>query len=146
MKGENNHQFGLLGIKNSSWKSDERISFYGYKLIRCLNHPFVNCDGFVFEHRLVAEKYLLTEDNSIIIDEKRYLKKDYIVHHLDFNRKNNEVSNLKIMLRSDHAALHSQINNDLNMLKQYCVDNNLNYDIVYENHLYNIEHYKYKTA
>ena len=59
MLGEGNHQFGLKGELNSSWKSNERISHYGYMLVRCLNHPFKNCDDFVFEHRLIAEKYLL---------------------------------------------------------------------------------------
>ena len=40
MLGEGNHQFGLKGELNSSWKSNERISHYGYMLVRCLNHPF----------------------------------------------------------------------------------------------------------
>ena len=82
--GEGNHQFGLKGAKNSSWISDEKISYYGYKLIRKLDHPFKNSDGFVFEHRLVAAEYLLNEQNKINIDGKDYLSPDYHVHHIDF--------------------------------------------------------------
>lgn len=140
--GSKNHQYGLKGNKNSSWKSDEKISFYGYKLIRVLDHPFKNCDDFVFEHRLVAEKYLLTNDNSIDINGKKYLKKGYVVHHLDFNRQNNDVSNLIIMLRGHHTALHVKMNNKDDFIP-YCKEYNLDIDKVYKNHLYNIEHYKY---
>jgi hypothetical protein len=111
MKGNGNHQYGLRGNLNSSWKSDERISYYGYKLIRCLDHPFKNCDGFVFEHRLVAEKFLLDDTNSVMIDGKLYLSPDYDVHHIDFNRLNNDPSNLLVITRSDHAQLHATLRN-----------------------------------
>lgn len=106
MKGENNHQFGLKGEKNASWKSNKKVTNYGYIKVRCIDHPFKDCDDMIFEHRLVAEKYLLNENNSIEINGKRYLKKEYIVHHKDGNRKNNNVDNLEIMLLSDHTKLH----------------------------------------
>jgi hypothetical protein len=108
---EGNHQYGLKGSLNNSWKSDEKISHYGYKQIRSLNHPFKDGDDFVFEHRLVAEKYLLNEENSVMIDGQRYLKKEYHVHHIDFNRLNNDVSNLKVMLAGEHISLHNKLRN-----------------------------------
>lgn len=108
--GEGNHQYGLKGDKNASWKSDEKISHYGYRLIRKLDHPFKNCDDMVFEHRLVAEEYLLTDECSIEIDGKRYLHPDYVVHHKDRNKLNNDPSNLEIMLRSEHTRLHIKKN------------------------------------
>ena len=111
MQGENNHQFGLKGAKNSSWISDERISYYGYKLIRKLDHPFKNSDGFVFEHRLVAEEYLLNEQNKINIDGKDYLSPDYHVHHIDFDRTNNDVDNLYVLPNSLHVKFHNSLDN-----------------------------------
>mgnify|MGYP002774856385 CR=1 FL=1 len=105
--GAGNHQYGLLGDKNSSWKSDEKITNYGYRKIRMLDHPFCDCDGFVFEHRLVAEKYLLTDENSITIGNTRYLSPEYVVHHIDRNKLNNDVSNLVVMTKSEHARLHA---------------------------------------
>lgn len=108
MKGANNHQFGLKGDKNSSWKSDRKITNYGYVKIRNLEHPFKDCDGFVLEHRLIAEKYLLDDKNSIEINGKRYLKEEYVVHHIDMNRKNNELSNLKVMTLKEHTSFHSK--------------------------------------
>lgn len=106
--GKNNHQYGLKGSKNASWKSDEKISVYGYRLIRVIDHPFRNSDDFVFEHRLIAEKYLLNDENSIEIDGKKYLKPDLIVHHIDHNRLNNSVDNLAIYTRAEHTRLHAQ--------------------------------------
>ena len=106
MKGEGNHQFGLKGNKNSSWKSDKKITSYGYIKIRCLDHPFKDCDGFVFEHRLVAEKYLLDDKNSIEINGKLYLKPEYTVHHIDFNKTNNVPTNLEVMTLAEHTKLH----------------------------------------
>lgn len=107
MTGENNHQYGLRGHYNASWVSDEKISPYGYKLIRALDHPYANIDGFVFEHRLVAEKYLLTDDNSVEIDGKRYLSRLFDVHHKDGNKLNNVPENLEVISRARHTTLHN---------------------------------------
>ncbi len=109
MAGENNHQYGLKGRDNASWESDRRISTYGYVQIRCLDHPFRSKNDFVFEHRLIAEKYLLNEENSIEIDGNRYLKPEYVVHHKDMNRLNNDPSNLEVMTKSEHQSLHGRM-------------------------------------
>lgn len=108
--GANNHQYGLKGDKNSSWKSNERVSSYGYRLIRDLDHPFKNSDDFVFEHRLLADKYLLTDENNVEINGKRYLKPEYIVHHIDKNRLNNDINNLRVMTLQEHIILHNTKN------------------------------------
>ena len=76
MKGDGNHQYGIKGSDNASWKSDSKISNYGYLLVRAVDHPFADNHGFVFQHRLVAEQHLLTSENSFEKDGKRYLKKD----------------------------------------------------------------------
>lgn len=110
MTGENNHQYGLRGEKNASWKGGRKISSYGYVLIYDPEHPFCNGDGNVFEHRLVAEKYLLNDENSVIINGIRYLSPDYAVHHKDFNRQNNDVSNLEVMTKGEHVTLHNLTN------------------------------------
>ena len=130
MSGNANHQYGLLGNKNPTWKSDEKISHYGYKLIRTLNHPFKNCDGFVFEHRLIAEKYLLNDENSIVIDGKKYLKKDYTVHHIDFNRLNNDKTNLVVMTKGEHTSLHFKLRRDDQALTDYCNTHSLDINTI----------------
>lgn len=107
--GENNPNYGNVGSKNPLWQSDEKISPYGYKLIRVIDHPFKNCDGFMFEHRLIAEKYLLNDYNSIEINGNKYLSPEFQVHHLDFNRLNNDVNNLCVIHKTMHAKFHSQV-------------------------------------
>lgn len=115
MTGENNHQYGIRGSANATWKSDERINNAGYRLIRKPNHPYANCDGFVYEHRLVAEEKLLTDENSVEIDGVKYLSKDFQVHHCNFNRSDNSVDNLRVMPAHVHMSYHSL----LRMIKKY---------------------------
>ena len=110
MAGKNNHQYGLRGNKNASWKSDERTSHYGYILIRCPDHPFRDKADFVFEHRLVAERCLLTDENSVEINGKRYLSPEFVVHHVNFNRKDNRPENLVVMTKAEHQRLHTKLN------------------------------------
>lgn len=47
-------------------------------------------------HRLIAEKKL-----------GRKLIKGEIVHHIDGNKKNNNIDNLEVMTQSEHARKHS---------------------------------------
>ena len=110
MKGEGNHQYGLRGKKNDSWYSDRRISRYGYIQVRCLDHPFKRHGDFVFEHRLVAEKYLLNGENAIEIDGKKYLKPEYEVHHINFDRTDNRKENLMVLTHKEHKEIHSRLN------------------------------------
>lgn len=107
--GENNHQYGLKGELNSSFKSNEKITSYGYKKIRVLDHPFKDCDDFVFEHRLIAEKYLLNNENCVIVNGIKYLNPNLVVHHIDENKLNNDVLNLKIITKEEHMHLHKYI-------------------------------------
>lgn len=50
------------------------------------------------EHRIIVENYL-----------GRKLESNEIVHHLDGNKLNNEISNLMIVTRAEHARIHAQM-------------------------------------
>lgn len=97
-------------------------------MIRCENHPFA-VNNFVKEHRLIAEKYLLNDNNSIIIDGKKYLSPNFNIHHIDFNKLNNKKENLLILSRSEHIRLHNKLKCEENLLN-YCKHFNLDYEIV----------------
>lgn len=110
MSGVGNHQYGLRGRKNASWKSDTRISSCGYILIRSEEHPFRSKDGFVFEHRIIAEKSLLNESNSVYVDGKMYLNPELEVHHINFDRKDNRPDNLIVLTHKEHKKIHNALN------------------------------------
>lgn len=108
MKGQGNHQYGLRGELNDSWKGGRNLTQYGYIEVQCIGHPFaVGKEEYVLEHRLVAEKYFLTDENSIEINGQKYLKPEYVVHHKNHIRTDNRPENLEVMLKSKHSSIHS---------------------------------------
>ena len=110
MKGEKNHQYGLRGSKNASYGVDTKINPLGYRINRCIGHPFGDKRGFVLEHRLVAEKFLLSDENSIEINGKKYLSPEYVAHHKNLDRTDNRPENLEIMSKNEHSKLHTKLN------------------------------------
>lgn len=72
------------------------IATEGYRKIWSPNHPY-NMSGFVYEHILVAEKYL-----------KRSLENNEIVHHINFNRIDNRPENLYVFANmGEHMRFHN---------------------------------------
>lgn len=68
-----------------SWKGGRFKTIDGYIKIYLPSHPNSSSDGYIFEHRLVMEKFL-----------GRYLTKDELVHHLNGIRDDNREENLGI--------------------------------------------------
>ena len=114
MKGENNHQYNLIGDKNTSFKGKTLITNLGYILEYCPGHPYphdkYNKTIRVLQHRLVVERNFEKYNPEFfeLIDGKRVLKPDYDVHHINEIITDNRVENLKVLLRSEHTALHNK--------------------------------------
>lgn len=104
-KGENNPNYGNTGLNNPMSKQ-VRIGSGGYRHVRVDDHPFAVNNGWVRQHRLVAEKYLLTDENSVEVEGERYLDPKLEVHHKNQKRTDNRPSNLEIMTKSEHMKLH----------------------------------------
>lgn len=113
MLGENNHQFGLTGDKNSSFAGKTIISNYGYVLEYCPGHPYPhdrsNNTTRVFQHRLVIERNSKQFDDKYfeIIDGWKVLKPIYNVHHINEDKTDNRLENLQITTRSEHTSIHN---------------------------------------
>ena len=112
-KGENNHQYGLKGELNASFKGKE-LSDKNHNNIDIMvyapNHPFANKHGRVCKHVLVVEENYKNYNKDFFFekDGKYYLKKGYNVHHIDKNHNNNSPDNLDVLTRSEHTKIHNK--------------------------------------
>ena len=108
--GENNPNYGNTGDNNPLYIGKlERISTHGYKLIRLSeeeNHPFSIDGNWIREHRYVAEKHIMVDQQSIEIDGNKYLNPELHVHHIDNDKLNNDPNNLIILSPSEHMKVH----------------------------------------
>jgi hypothetical protein len=86
---------GRFGEQASRWKGGRRYTAKGYIQIYSMGHPYADSAGYVMEHRLIVEKQL-----------GKYLEKEYDVHHIDGDNRNNDPSNLLVLTRKEHARIH----------------------------------------
>ena len=102
--GKGNHQFGLKGSENASFKNITRkISNYGYVLIYKPEHIYSNHAGYVFEHILVMENNI---ERILHRPDKRA---DWeICHHINRDKTDNSILNLQLMTLSEHVKLHNK--------------------------------------
>jgi len=113
MQGDQNHQFGLIGEQNASFKSGCLVTNLGYVLESCMGHPYPHDrskkSSRVLQHRLIVERnhQLFNESYFECINSRIVLKPEFEVHHINENKQDNRVENLQIMTKSEHMSLHS---------------------------------------
>ena len=88
---------GFKGEDNPMWAGGVKIDKGGYVLRHFPEHPQANSQGYVREHRLVMEESL-----------GRSLTSEEVVHHINKDRGDNSIGNLKLLeSNSAHAKLES---------------------------------------
>lgn len=125
MKGENNHQYGLRGSKNSSFIGNKTL-IDGYVMVYVgLSYHGANSSGRIREHRYVINENAELFDAKYfdIVDGKKYLKDEYDVHHINHITFDNRLSNLAILTRGEHSRLHNAkkqiIRSEIGKIKGY---------------------------
>lgn len=71
------------------------VTHNGYVMVKVPNHPFADSKGYVRKHRLVMENHL-----------ERILDQDEIIHHINGDKTDNRIENLKIVSLPEHTKNH----------------------------------------
>jgi predicted DNA-binding protein YlxM (UPF0122 family) len=86
-------------IESNREKYTYRRMCQGYRTIKVEGHPAARKDGYVAEHRYVAETVI-----------GRYLTPDEQVHHINMDKLDNRIENLAVVAnKEDHAKLHKYL-------------------------------------
>lgn len=110
--GEGNHQYGLKGELNASFKGQEIIK-KNHKLIDINvydpTHPYADRNGRVKKHRLIVEQnYKLFDFKYFeIVDGRVVLKRTSQVHHINEDHNDNRIENLMPVTMSEHRIIHN---------------------------------------
>ena len=91
-------RLNVSGNNHWNWKGGKTKNTASYILIYQPNHPHKDKDGYVREHRLIAEKYL-----------DRIIKKEEVIHHINHIRTDNRPENLYIFsTQLEHRRFHAK--------------------------------------
>lgn len=88
--------------RNPNWKGGRVLASNGYVLVKVPNHPDADVRGYMYEHRLVAERKL---DRRLLPGE--------IVHHIDGDKTNNSEINLAVYMSIAHHRHEHGLKKDL---------------------------------
>ena len=108
------------GKSNSNWKGGVAYHADGYRYLSAPSHPLSGGRSYVFEHRLVMEKWLIENDpESPFLEDLngvKVLNQKIVVHHRNGGKLDNSISNLECMTKSQHRRHHQ--NDPLTIKKQ----------------------------
>lgn len=62
-----------------------------------MDHPYKDNKGYIMQHRLIMEQSI-----------GRYLEPYEEVHHIDYNKQNNNINNLMLVTKTEHRRIYLQ--------------------------------------
>ena len=78
----------------------------GYVLAYVPKHPHAHKDGYVMLHTVLMERAI-----------GRYLNENEVVHHVNHNKADNRLENLRLMDKKEHMSMHMKERwNDLSIV------------------------------
>ena len=104
--------YRFTGSSNPMWTGGISKHSDGYTYKHAPDHPF-SSNGYVFEHRLVAEERLRVVDPDSVflikLGDRKYLRPEISVHHIDGDKTNNAPDNLMVVTNSEHQKIHAAL-------------------------------------
>lgn len=93
-KGQKPHNY--LG-PDQKWIKTRGGNCTSYYIVGGNGHPNSDSRGYIREHRLIMSNHI-----------GRPLRNDEVVHHIDGNGLNNDISNLQLMTKKEHDSYHAK--------------------------------------
>ena len=104
--------YRFTGSSNPMWAGGISKHSDGYIYKYAPDHPF-SSNGYVFEHRLAAEDNLRSTDPESVflvrLGDRKYLRPEISVHHIDGDKTNNSPDNLLVVTNSEHQKIHAAL-------------------------------------
>lgn len=94
-RGEYRHYLPGHRLRELTQCALRHVGSDGYWLYRSPNHPHVQANGYVREHRRIVEAHL-----------GRHLAPGEVVHHVNGDKQDNRIENLEVMTDREHKLLH----------------------------------------
>lgn len=92
---------GPSGARHYRWSGGSVISSHGYVKLRVIGHPNADRNGYVYGHLLAW----LNAGNPPPAD-------DEVIHHINGNKRDNRIENLRLEKRYNHSVGHHRTVSD----------------------------------
>lgn len=97
-----NHSNHRKSSGHYRWSAGSKLASNGYVKVRVgVGHPLADPNGMAYEHLLVW----VAAGNQRPNDKQ-------IIHHINEDKTDNRIANLRLMLRSDHSQMHGNAISD----------------------------------
>lgn len=109
-KGDGNHQFGLVGPLNASFKTDNLQDQNGKNIdimVYSPDCPESNKAGRVKKHRLLI--YQNKNRFNKCLFKNDLIHPDINIHHIDCDHDHNNIDNLVPLTKKQHKSLHTKL-------------------------------------